>query len=311
MKKVFKKLCCVVLVLSLLAFCGCSKNAESKKSGKIDKKISLKSACSFDSINLDSPYIEIGIYSGEDYHFTNRNTEFFNEFITFFENKSVTVRKTNTDDFKEFYITFYDGENSISLSIYQNDIITIRDKADSYYYYCADIYREFKTAFTPFLQENSQFCRSASTAVAFKNEYAIYDKDHNILESDYISRTPYLFYRDEIVHLWVQSGTGTLTRSAKFFDVEKGLISPEYYGQTDYFGELVISTSSSQIFIFKMFSGEELYCFDQFEEPLGDCTENIQSAYFTEDGTKIVVKYFNADFETRTQIFTIPQSITG
>lgn len=310
MKKAFKKLCCVVLVLSLLTFCGCSKNAESKKSSKIDKKISLKSACAFDSINLDSPYIEISIYSEEDYHFTNRNTEFFNEFITFFENKSVTVRKTNNDDFKKFYITFYDGENLISISICQNDIITVRDVADNYYY-CADIYSEFKTAFTPFLQENSRFCRSANTVVAFKYEYAIYDKDHNILESDYISRNPHLFYRDGIVHLWVQTGTGQFSRWAKFYDVQKGLISPTYYRQTDFFGNLVCVAEWSQVAVYDMFSGELIYCFNNFEKPLGDSIENVASAYFSLDGKQIIAQYYNADYETETQIFTIPQSITG
>ena len=310
MKKAFKKLCCVVLVLSLLTFCGCSKNAENDKENT-ESLITLKSAFQRNEIDLDANHIEISIISDETVRFTNRNADFYKEFISFLENTKLSSKKIPKPDAERFYISIREDRNIFPFHIYKNDVVKIHiTSIESRSYYCKGIYKKFIKTFDKFFSESKKYCRVAQTPIAGMNEYRISSKDDVTLEYDCISRNPYIFYNSGIVHLWVQSGTGTLTRSAKFFDVEKGLISPEYYGQTDYFGELVISTSSSQIFIFKMFSGEELYCFDQFEEPLGDCTENIQSAYFTEDGTKIMVKYFNADFETRTQIFTIPQSIT-
>ena len=103
--------------------------------------------------------------------------------------------------------------------------------------------------------------------------------------------------------MWVQTGTGALTRYAKFFDINNGLISPEYYGQTDYYGDKVCAIGSSQVIVYEMFSGEKVCCLDSFEKPLADCVENICSAYFTKDGTQIIVEYLNTELETEKQIF--------
>ena len=81
-----------------------------------------------------------------------------------------------------------------------------------------------------------------------------------------------------------------------------------YYGQTDYYGDLVCATGSSKVIVYKMFSGEQVCCFDQFEKPLGDCIENICSAYFIKDVKEIIVEYLNTDFEKETQFFAIPQN---
>ena len=133
----------------------------------------------------------------------------------------------------------------------------------------------------------------------------IYDKNGNTLKSDTSNKTPYLFYDNGIVHFWSQSGTGTLTRGATFYNVERGLISPEYYGQTDYFGDIVSATGHSQVVIYEMFTGTEICRFTEFEKPLADALENISSAHFSKDGTKIIVEYLTTNHETATESFDI------
>lgn len=137
-------------------------------------------------------------------------------------------------------------------------------------------------------------------------EYAVYDKDGQILESDSVSKQPYLFWDgSNTVHLWGQSGTGQLTRWARFFDVESGKASPAFYRQTDYFGELVCTAESGQVGLYDMFSGKLLYCFDKFDKPTADYTENIISAYFSNDGKELIVCYYSSDGTKEKQIFDV------
>jgi hypothetical protein len=58
-----------------------------------------------------------------------------------------------------------------------------------------------------------------------------------------------------------------------------------------------------------MFTGEELYVINEFEKPLLDGMENVESAYFTLDGTQVIVEYLNTDCHTETQIFDFPQEL--
>jgi transcription elongation factor GreA len=59
--------------------------------------------------------------------------------------------------------------------------------------------------------------------------------------------------------------------------------------------------------VYDMFSGEEICRFDKFDEPPADFIENISSAYFTKDGTQVIVEYRTANGETKTQIFDSPK----
>lgn len=308
MKSIEKKIFCVILAILVLSLCGCSKNVENSEIATTENIVNLETAGNFDSIQFDNPYVSISIHSDENYYFSNRNKSFYQEFTAFLKDVELRSHPVEKIDSKCFYISIFDGENDASFSVYETDNIIIFNLTESYYYYCEGIYERFINTFDTFLTENQKYCRSASTPIRHMNEYVIFDKNNNVLESDYTSRTPRLFYNSGIVHLWGQSGTGVLTRWARFFDVEKGLVSPDYYGQTDFFGDMVCATGSSSVFVYEMFSGKQICVFDQFEKPLGDCIENIRSAYFSEDGTQIIVKYLNADFETELQIFNVPQN---
>lgn len=294
-----KTLCLILANLLMLTLCGCSNNS--------DSQLSLKTISGSDKINFDNPHIEISVYSDEAYYFSNRNEDFLEKLIYFIENTNLDSQQVEAPKCDDFYISIYDDENHASFSIYENDIVGKVTASESVYYLCEGIYNSFKETFSPFFDEYNKYCRSATTPIRRVNEYVVFDKENNLLESDCTSETPHLFYNSGIVHLWIQNGTGILTRNAKFFDVEKGLTSPDYYGQTDYFGNIVCSTGSSVVTVYDMFSGEEICRFDEFDEPPADFIENISSAYFTNDGSQIIVEYRTADGETKTQLFDSPK----
>jgi hypothetical protein len=231
---------------------------------------------------------------------------FFREFTAFLKDVKSRLQPAKKTNATQITISIDDGESILSLSVYEGDIIEVGNATERYWYSCEGVYEDFTKTFEWFLSENRFYCRSACTPVRHMYEYVIFDQKGTVLESDYISREPHLFYDSGIVHLWIQAGTGTLTRGGKFFDVKTGRISPGYYGQTDFFGDKVCATDSAKVTVYEMFSGEPICVFDQFEQPLADCLEKIQSAHFSKDGTQIIVEYLNADFEEKSQIFTIP-----
>ena len=295
----------ILAILLTLSLCSCTTTLENDLTYK---QTSLKSLSKTDEIKFDNPCVNITISSDETYYFSNKNEAFYESFVHFINNKKCYFTQDENTDFRYYHISIYDGEKYAFFTIYENDVIKEVKSGEFLYYFCDNIYNDFKEIITPFLNEYQKYCRSATTPIRQWYEYVVFDKDNHILESEYSSETPHLFYDSGIVYLWIQSGTGALTRTTRFFDVEKGIVSPDYIGQTDYFSNMVSVTSPSAVIVYDMFSGEEICCFNKFEKPLADSIENIASAYFIEDGTKIIIKYHSSDNETSTQIFDLPQN---
>lgn len=277
----------------------------------LENTISLKSAVCIENFDLNDVCLEISVYTDECYYFNKQNKEFTKAFLSFLENTNVENTTGYDLNACDIYITFENSKDIIqSFSVNENNQVRVFDKATPIVYECEDIYKTLTAFINPYLKHNANFCRVASTPIRYMHEYAIYDKDYNVIQSDYIGREPHIFLNDSnIVHLWVQSGTGALSRWAQFFDVNNGTKSPTYYGQTDSFGNLVSATENRQVSIYDMFSGDLLYCIDKFEKPLAYYYENIVSAYFSEDGAKLIVQYFSNDTETQVQIFDLPQNL--
>lgn len=307
MKNVFKKVLCLLTAVLMLILCACNNSAEKSNNSSKENQVTLETLLGADKINLDANYVEISIYSDENSFFTNKNKDFFEALTSFLKDTKLANEKTDLkkQDADNFYITVDDGKNAVRFSISETDVIAKCDVAEFTYYYCEGIYKKFEKTFSSYIIENQKYCRVASTKTLGLYEYVIYDKNGNTLKSDTSNKTPYLFYDNGIVHFWSQSGTGTLTRGATFYDVENGLISPHYYGQTDYFGDIVSATDHSQVVIYEMFTGTEICRFTEFEKPLSDAMENIRSAYFSKDGSKIIVEYLTADDEIKTESFDI------
>lgn len=306
MKNVFKKVLCLLTAVLMLILCACNNSAEKSNNSSKENQVTLETLLGADKINFDANYVQVNVYSDTYSFFTNRNKDFYKTLVSFLKNTKFPKEKTDLEkqDVDNFYITVDEGESSVCFSIYKNDVIVKHDVAE-FTYYCEGIYKKFEKAFSSYLLENQKYCHVAPTKTLGLYEYVIYDKNGNTLKSDTSNKTPYLFYDNGIVHFWSQSGTGTLTRGATFYDVERGLISPHYYGQTDYFGDIVSATGHSQVVIYEMFTGTEICRFTEFEKPLSDAMENIRSAYFSKDGSKIIVEYLTADDETATESFDI------
>ncbi len=132
----------------------------------------------------------------------------------------------------------------------------------------------------------------------FLYSYRIQDRQGNLLAEDTTSRQPHISQETEdIVCLWIQTGTGTSTRWSQYFNIRTGEISPVYYGQTDSFGTMTSNTGSGCVIVSDMFTGEEIMTVDEWGQPLGECVENIRSAYFSEDGKSLEVICLDTDFE--------------
>ncbi len=307
MKKIWIGICAVLAFV--LIGCGNAPENEEIETTAVET-VSLKTACQEHSgiLDLDGVYAEIAIHTEQIYRFTNRNEEFIAAFKAFLENHNVSKQQSVETDQEHIYVSISDESDFHSFSLYENDVISVHDRDyKEQYYFCAGIYDAFEKELGPYLEENSRYCPVAITPVRKMYEYAIFDKDNVVLESDSIvNDAPHIYYNDGIVYLWVQAGTGMHTRWAKFYDVETGKVSPVYYGQTDYFGDKVCATEPSSVAVYDMFSGEEICRFDTFEKPLDNFATYTTSAYFSKDGKQIVFNYLDTEGDFQTKVFDMP-----
>lgn len=128
--------------------------------------------------------------------------------------------------------------------------------------------------------------------------YRIQDVHGNILAEDTSPDCPHITQKSEdIVCLWMQTGTGASTRWSQYFNIRTGEISPVYYGQTDSFGTMTSNTGNGCVIVSDIFTGQEIMTVDEWGKPLGACNDNIRSAYFSEDGKSLAVTCLDAEFE--------------
>lgn len=295
-----------LLCLSLTA-CKGNQNAENQS-----KQVSLNSVIEPD-FNFNDVYMETSIYSytnsqyGLNYYFNNKNQAYMNAL-------SDALKEIKTEPAAD---EFDNNSESVSISFYNasNEILMMKINAKNQIrldyektYIGEHAYEKIKETIDPFITECDKYYAVGLTPILQLFEYAIFDINHKEIESHANSREPRIFANGNIVHMWIQSGTGTLTRSALFYDVTTGQKSPEYSGVTDYFGSLVSSTSRGKVCIYDMFSGKLLYTIDSFEYPLADAIENISGAYFNENG-QLVIWYLDENFDEQVQTFDIPTNL--
>lgn len=297
-----------LLCLSLTA-CKGGQKAENQS-----KQVSLYSVIEPD-FNFNDVYMETSIHLytnsqyGSNYYFNNKNQAYMSAL-------SDALKEIKTEPATD---EFDNNSESVSISFYNasGEIfwMEINDKNQIQFdivkektYIGEHAYEKIKETIDPFITECDKYYAIGLTPILQLYEYAIFDINHKEIESHANSREPKIFANGNIVHTWIQAGTGTLTRSALFYDVTTGQKSPEYSGVTDYFGSLVSSTSRGKVCIYDMFSGKLLYTIDSFEYPLADSIENISGAYFNENG-QLVVWYLDENFDEQVQTFDLPENL--
>lgn len=297
-----KKVSALIVFCFLLCLCSCSNATE---------KQTLQDLINPDKEVFTSRNTEIDVYTDNSvYLFSNkydRVPESFYNSLNQYEVKQVAEKELPAN---HIYINFNNPyEDTISIDIDDKDQI-ILDYDNEKLYKCEGIYDAVLDFFKPAFNESDKCFTAGLAPETMKYEYVIYDKDHNTIKADSIGRQPHITRTGEdIICLWCQSGTGTLTRWSVYYNRATGEASPTYNGQTDSYGNLTCNTGSGKVAVSDIFSGQELYVIDKFNEPLADFIENISSAYFTEDGTQIKVVYKNQSNVDCEQVFDLPQNI--
>lgn len=301
-----KKLSALIVFCFLLCLCSCSQATE---------KQTLQ-----DMINLDKSVFslrntEIDVYNGEDiYRFSNKYDRVPEDFYNSLNQYEVEVVTEKENAYNHIYINFRFNNpysDTISLNIDEKNQIILNYDYDKVYK-CEGIYDALQEYFKPIFSESNFAYMVGSTPVFNQYEYVIFDKNHNLIKNDTLRSQPHITkISDDEVCLWVQAGTGIYTRWSIYYNRVTGEVSPTYNGQTDSYGNLTCNTGSGKVIVSDIFSGQELYVIDKFNEPLADYFENIVSAYFTEDGTQIKVVYKNQSNEDCEQVFDLPQNISA
>lgn len=252
-------------------------------------------------------------YDNREYNFNNKYKPYvkdFSEFLNGFEMKPVTEPQT-TDEY--VYVRFLTSDwESIVILFYTNDVIEL--SVDGFIneesFISEGSFEKLNEYLEPIFSETDLHYKKGTTPVTQRYEYAVYDKERNVLVYEISSRTPHITRESEdIICLWIQGGTGICSRWSVYYNYKTGEISPTYSGQTDSYGNLTCNTGSGIVEISDIFSGEIVYTIDDFDEPIATFVENISSAYFSEDGSQIIVEYLNTEVETCRQVYELPASV--
>lgn len=297
-----KKLSLVIAVVFIISLCSCSSTSE--------KQTLQDLLCSYKDFSAER-CTGLDVYDGENiYRFSNKFDKVPEAFYNSLSLYEIQIVSEEEVAYNYIYITFDNPyADMLSLQVDDKDHIVI-DHDNGTVYKCEGIYDSLQEYFKPIFSESNFAYMVGSTPVFNQYEYVIYDKNHNLIKNDTLRSQPHITkISDDEVCLWVQAGTGIYARWSIYYNRATGEASPTYSGQTDSYGNLTCNTSSGKVIVSDIFSGQELYVIDKFNEPLADFIENISSAYFTEDGTQIKVVYKNQSNEDCEQVFDLPQNI--
>ena len=244
--------------------------------------------------------------------------------MMFLENRNVGGVENLYDIFRDGVYTISDKEHSdsvISISIrdydeagnalfshinvYENDLIKIYDSTYSHdqLYHSVGITEKATYAFESLKTRVEPYYKCIYGIEPHMYSYEIRSK-MGLLESDTIGREPHFIHypKDNLVAMWVQWGTGSLTRSQKFYNIETGEISEAFTGLVDYKDGLVLSSGHSQVTITNLENPEKTQVIDTFKEPISPHMENICAVGFTDDGARVKVTYNTGDYEKGEEI---------
>ncbi len=297
-----KKISLVIVLSLLVCLCSCS---------FVTEKQMLQNIIVIDESVFSIRTTEMDVYMGENiYCFSNKYDRVLQDFynsLNEYEIGKVSEKEKSYNNIHIRFNTQYQG--IVSLTIDDKDQIVLDSDFDNIYK-CEGIYDAFQEYFEPIFSESNKYYKIGRVPISMQYEYVIYKKDLSTIRFDTTRSQPHITrISEDVVCLWCQAGTGIYARWSVYYNRVTGEVSPTYNGQTDSYGNLTCNTGSGKVVVSDIFSGQELYVIDKFNEPPADYFENIVSAYFTEDGTQIKVVYKNQNNVDCEQVFDLPQDI--
>ncbi len=143
----------------------------------------------------------------------------------------------------------------------------------------------------------------------FTYTYTVFDKNgDNLFEASSIREPKFQMISKDILRVYVQAGTGISTRTNRYFDVKKNLVSEEYIYILDETKEYVAygdyDGSTTSLIVKDIFHGsyKKDFIFDNIATNMAD---PILSAEFSDDGKYIKVTYFVGN-NYETEIVVLP-----
>ncbi len=305
----------IVIIVNLFSFSACENKNEisSVTSSEIQDTSNEKETIMLLSDPIveevfKQNYSELRIYynvaddpdSNYSYYLNSKNEKFWKDLHTFVsEIKAEPIEKYDIDRDNSIHFPFFsvNGKDQIEVDDYN-------DRA----YYSEGIYERIKTFIKPYIAELQKQYTVSWSQDDFKHEYKIFDKNGRVIDSDTVEKEPNIFINDNIAHMWIQWGTGPLTRTGVFYDIESGKKSPEYVGPTDHYGTIVCCAEYDKVSLYDMFSGKTLYVIDEFDLPIEESIEGVSWAEFSKDGKQIIVRCHPYS-ETEKQVFDVPDKL--
>lgn len=138
-------------------------------------------------------------------------------------------------------------------------------------------------------------------------ECSFFDKAHNVVRSEEISRMPNIeLLPSGDIKFSISTGPERLAQWGYYFDHEKGVFSGVFTGIYDQTGWLVAHGGTNSVVIKSIYDDSYYYKIDCFSYELSSVVEPIVSVAFLDDGSSVSVTYLSGDmYEEVTEIFSL------
>ena len=170
------------------------------------------------------------------------------------------------------------------------------------YYTSEGVYDKISSYYEELKAETEKNYTIEYIAGTFQYHYVIKANDGTILFDETSSRGFHIEAVDkDLIFLWQQAGTGTLTRGGQFYNLETKEISEHFQGMVDYCNGVVSNTGSGQVTLTLLKDPSQVLIIDEFKYPVSSFIENIANAKFVNDGKQIKITYWTGENENQKQ----------
>lgn len=138
--------------------------------------------------------------------------------------------------------------------------------------------------------------------------YELFDKSGNTIkrECTHMNEPHVSMISDDVVKVWVQTGTGMATRWAYYYNVKTGAISKSHLYPLTEKSNFIAYFSESKVIVCDMFDDQVYYKEIRLEKELSDSYEPVEAAIFSDDLKQITITYlYGHDFQETSETVNI------